>query len=87
MNFGPWNAQANPIEFAFPGFKDTVAPTIEPDGIEIVNSNFEPFKQKREGRLVVSGDVDILVTAYDRIDGNHSSRKLGLYRVGYQLLR
>lgn len=86
LNFGPWNAQANPIEFSFPGLKDTEPPTIEPDGIEVVNSNFEPFKQKREGRLVVSGDVDILVTAYDRIDGNQSSRKLGLYRVGYQLL-
>src|SRR6185503_20489029 len=31
--------------------------------------------------------VDILVTAYDRVDGNISSRKLGLYRVGYQLLK
>ncbi len=86
LNLGPWNAQANPIEFAFPGIKDTLAPQIERDGIEVVNSNLEPFKQKREGRLVVSGDVDILVTAYDTIDGNHTSRKLGLYRVGYQLL-
>ena len=86
MNLGPWNAQANPIELAFPGFKDTVAPRVEKDGIEVVNPSSEPFKQKREGRLVVSGDVDILVTAYDTIDGNHTSRKLGLYRVGYQLL-
>lgn len=86
LNLGPWNAQANPIELAFPGLKDTVAPRIEADGIEVVNSNSEPFKQKRDGRLVVSGDVDVLVTAYDTIDGNHTSRKLGLYRVGYQLL-
>lgn len=86
LNFGPWNAQANAIEFSFPGLKDTKAPTIEPDGIEVVNSNFEPFKQKRDGRLIVAGDVDILITAYDTIDGNNSSRKLGIYRLGYQLL-
>ncbi len=86
LNIGPWNAQANPVEFSFPGLKDTKAPTIEPDGIEVVNSNFEPFKQKRDGRLLVAGDVDILVTAYDTIDGNNSSRKLGIYRLGYQLL-
>ena len=86
LNLGPWNAQANPIAFSFPGLKDTQAPTIEPDGIEVVNSNSEPFKQKRDGRLLVAGDVDILVTAYDTIDGNNSSRKLGVYRLGYQLL-
>jgi sugar lactone lactonase YvrE len=87
LNFGPWNAIANPLQFPFAGFKDTVAPAIEPGGIEVVNSAGEPFKQKRAGRLVISGDVDILVTAYDRADGNLSSRKLGLYRVGYQLLK
>jgi sugar lactone lactonase YvrE len=86
LNIGPWNAQANPIGLQFPGLKDTKAPTIEPDGIEVVNPNFEPFKEKRDGRLLVAGDVDILVTAYDTIDGNNSSRKLGVYRLGYQLL-
>jgi hypothetical protein len=35
---------------------------------------------------VISGDVAILVTAYDLVDGNAAGRKLGLYRVGYQLL-
>ena len=86
LNLGPWNAQANPIELPFPGLKDTKPPTIEPDGIEVVNTNFEPLTEKRDGRLMVAGDVDILVTAYDTIDGNNSSRKLGLYRLGYQLL-
>jgi hypothetical protein len=27
-----------------------------------------------------------VVTAYDLVDGNNKSRKLGLYRLGYQLL-
>jgi len=88
LNLGPWNAQANAIQFPFAGFKDTVAPIIEPkDGIEILDSQGQPFKQKRNGRLVISGDVFIILTAYDRVDGNAASRKLGLYRAGYQILR
>lgn len=87
LNFGPWDAQANAIRFPFPGFKDTVAPTIEPDGIEVVSSTGEIFKQKINDRLVISGDVDIVLTAYDRVDGNGPARKLGLYKAGYQILR
>lgn len=87
MNLGPWNAIANPIEFPFVDFKDTIAPVIEPDGIEVVGSTGTPFKQKVNNRLLISGDVDILATAYDRVDGNVSGRKLGLYRAGYQLLK
>ena len=60
---------------------------IEPDGIGVVSFTGTPFKQKVNNRLFISGDVDILVTAYDRVDGNVSSRKLGLYRAGYQVLK
>jgi hypothetical protein len=87
LNFGPWNAQANAIRFPFPAFKDTVLPVIEPDGIEVVSSTGEVFKQKINDRLVISGDVDIVMTAYDRVDGNGPTRKLGLYKAGYQILR
>jgi hypothetical protein len=86
LNVGPWNAQANPIGFPFVGFKDTVAPVIEPNGIEVANPAGEVFTEKRNGRLVVTGDVDIIVTAYDRVDGNAASRKLGLYLAGYEVL-
>jgi sugar lactone lactonase YvrE len=87
LNFGPSNSEANAIEFPFVDFKDTVAPTIEPNGIEVISASGQSFEQKGKGRLNVSGDVDIVVTAYDRVDGNVSSRKLGLYRAGYQLLK
>ena len=98
LNLGPWNAQANPLALPFLGFKDTVAPTIEPNGIEVapagsLESDVSPkkelvrFDEKRNGRLVVRGDVAIVVTAYDRVDGNVANRKLGLYRIGYQVLR
>jgi NHL repeat len=93
LNLGPWNAIANPMQLPFIEFKDTVAPLIEPNGIEIVKAGTpadQPeaaFTEKRNGRLLISGDVKILVTAYDRVDGNVASRKLGLYRAGYQLLK
>ncbi|HYP25363.1 MAG TPA: NHL repeat-containing protein [Blastocatellia bacterium] len=87
MNLGPWNAQANPIFIPFVGFKDTVAPVIEPRGIEVADASGNVLTEKRDGRLLVRGDVDIVVTAYDRVDGNAAGRKLGLYRAGYQLLK
>ena len=93
LNFGPPEAEMNPLALSFVEFKDTVAPTIEPNGIEIVSASGlegvaqpQVLKQKENGRLIVSGDVAILVTAYDRVDGNTASRKLGLYRLGYQIV-
>jgi DNA-binding beta-propeller fold protein YncE len=100
LNLGPWNAQANPLVLPFFGFKDTVAPTIEPNGIEACpygalasTMSWETTRQletgqfeTRNGRLAVKGDVAIVVTAYDRVDGNGANRKLGIYRLGYQLL-
>lgn len=86
LNFGPWNSEANPLVFPFAEFKDTVSPTIESNGIEVVNSAGAAFSERRNGRVVISGDVDIVVTAYDRVDGNLATRKLGLYRIGYQLI-
>jgi sugar lactone lactonase YvrE len=87
LNFGPWNAQANPIRFPFPAFKDAVPPTIEKDGIAIVSRAGQVFKETINDRLVVSGDVDVVMTAYDRVDGNGPVRKLGLYKAGYQILK
>lgn len=95
LNLGPWNAQANPIELPFVEFKDTVAPTIEE--IEIVaagallasgsgKEGSAPSTGQHGRRLLISGDVAIVVTAYDLVDGNAANRKLGLYRIGYQLL-
>lgn len=86
LNFGPRNAEANALVFPFADFKDTVPPTIEPGGIEVVNSSGSVFSEFKSGRLVISGDVGITVSAYDRVDGNVPNRKLGLYRIGYQLL-
>jgi sugar lactone lactonase YvrE len=86
MNLGPRNAEANALQFPFVNFKDSLAPTLEANGIEVTTLSGQPFKEKVKGRLLITGDVAIVVTAYDLVDGNNKSRKLGLYRLGYQLL-
>ncbi len=37
--------------------------------------------------VTVRGDVRIVVRAYDQMDGNAARRRLGLYKIGYQVLR
>ena len=87
LNFGPWNAQANPMQFPFVNFKDSVPPVIEPNGVELFSATGSKFEKGAGGRFVLSGDVRIVVTAYDRVDGNVASRKLGLHKLGYQFLK
>ncbi len=87
MNVGPANAQTNAIQFPFANFKDTIAPVMEPNGIELFTADWQPFKEKANNRLLITGNVRIVATAYDRADGNNASRKLGLYRIGYQVLQ
>ncbi|HLM58987.1 MAG TPA: SMP-30/gluconolactonase/LRE family protein [Pyrinomonadaceae bacterium] len=86
MNLGPPGAELNPLALKLPGFKDGVAPTVEHDGVTLLAESGERLKEKAGGRLVVRGRVRLVVDAYDQVDGNQSRRRLGLYRLGYQLL-
>src|SRR5207253_10547137 len=87
LNYGPSGAQANPLVLPFIGFSDTVAPRIERDGIRLFNQSNERLTAMRNNRLVVHGDVSIVVEAYDQVDHNAARRRLGLYKLGYQILR
>lgn len=87
LNYGPSGVQANPLILPFIDFRDTVSPRIERDGIRLFNQSGERLTETRNGRLVVRGDVSIVVEAYDQADGNAPRRRLGLYKLGYQLLR
>jgi sugar lactone lactonase YvrE len=87
LNYGPSGAQANPLVLPFIDFSDHVAPRIERDGLRLFNQSGERLTEKRNGRLVVRGDVNIVVEAYDQVDDNAARRRLGLYRLGYQILR
>lgn len=114
---GPVGAEFNALAaLELPGIKDTVAPTIEPNGVELFSRAGErlggssPVKGGRASESVlkvkeavkrpgdssgseesgavitVSGDVRIVLRAYDQMDGNAARRRLGLYRLGYQIL-
>ncbi|MFN2481835.1 MAG: NHL repeat-containing protein [Pyrinomonadaceae bacterium] len=86
LNLGPPGAELNPLALRFEGFSDLVSPKIERDGVQLFNEAGERLKEKRGGRLVVRGGVRIVVDAYDQVDGNQVRRRLGLYRLGYQIL-
>ena len=87
LNFGPHGAEANPLTLPFVGVSDSFAPRIERDGIQLFAPDNQRLVAKRDGKLLVHGDVRIIVDAYDQIDGNLPRRRLGLYKVGYQVLR
>ena len=84
---GPSGAEINPLSLLPVGFRDTIAPTIEKDGIQLFNESGNRFTEKRNGRLLVHGRVRIVVDAFDRTDLNSERRRLGLYRLGYQLFK
>ena len=84
---GPSGAEINPLSLAPIGFKDTIAPTIEPDGVEVFDESGNKLSSRDRGRLLVQGRVRIIVDAFDRCDLNSDRRRLGLYSLGYQLLR
>lgn len=86
MNLGPPGAEVNPLALPLKGFTDKTPPTIERDGVRLFDESGAELKQKRGARLLLSGKVRIVVDAYDQVDGNQSRRRLGLYRLGYQLL-
>jgi DNA-binding beta-propeller fold protein YncE len=91
MNFGASNAEQNPLVLPLVGFTDSVAPKIERDGVQLFDAGAggggSRLTERRDGRLLVGGQVRIVVDAYDQVDGNQARRRLGLYKLGYQLLR
>jgi hypothetical protein len=87
MNIGPPGGEINPLLLSPIGFKDDIPPTIEKDGIQLFDANGVRFQEKDGERLVVSGPVRIVVDAFDRTNMNPDRRRLGLYKLGYQVLK
>jgi sugar lactone lactonase YvrE len=87
LNIGPPGGEINPLTLSPVGFKDDIPPTIEKDGIQLFDANGTRFTEKQGDRLLVSGPVRIVVDAYDRTNMNNSRRRLGLYMLGYDVLK
>lgn len=86
MNVGWTGEEYNPLLFRLVQFEDTVAPTIPRGGVRLLDPAGQPIKERAKGRVVVRGPVQIVVDAWDQVDGNAKRRRLGLYSLGYQVL-
>jgi sugar lactone lactonase YvrE len=96
LDYYQGGAVVNPLTLPFIGFTDTVAPRI--NSIALYDSSGQrlrapqgtrkrpvPDKRLRVPRSL--GEVSIVVDAWDQVDGNLARRRLGLYKLGYQLLQ
>jgi hypothetical protein len=86
LSMGLPGEEINALELTIPNAVDTIPPTIAPHGIELTDLAGQPLTERQRGRLVVSDPVRIIVDAWDRLDGNPPSRRLGAYALGYQVL-
>lgn len=86
LNVGWPGEELNPLLFDVLGFADTVPPVIVRGGIRIFGEDGAALTHRERRRIVVHGRVRVVVDAWDQVDGNLPRRRLGLYRLGYQLL-
>lgn len=84
---GPSGGEINPLSLSPIGFKDDIPPAIEKKGIQLFDEAGKQFSDNQNGRLLVTGKVRIVVDAFDRTNLNGSRRRLGLYLLGYQILK
>ncbi len=67
-----------------PGIEDSRKPNIE--NVSLFDKNWNEIKAEKESKYFkLEGKIRIVVRAFDQMNGNSERRKLGLYKVGYQL--
>jgi sugar lactone lactonase YvrE len=83
---GRTGAEMNALDaLIFPNISDKIAPVIEK--VTLFDENWIPFETANtNSRIILSGKTRIVVRAFDRVDGNGANRKLGIYKLGYQIL-
>ncbi|MFZ6749575.1 gluconolaconase [Undibacterium sp. Ren11W] len=88
LSYSQAGVALNPLTLGLSGFKDELAPHIEQ--IQLQTQNGQTLKKnKGDSRLRVARSLEnlsIIVDAYDQADGNAARRRLGLYKLGYQIL-
>jgi sugar lactone lactonase YvrE len=65
LNVGWPGEEYNPLQFRLVQFVDTTPPTIPRGGIRVLDEYGVPLKERRKGRLLVTGRVQIAVDAWD----------------------
>ncbi len=85
---GPAGHQLNAHRLGFRNFSDRVPPRIE--RVFLLDAHDLPLTRRGGDRVLVArdgGGVQIVADAWDQVDGNLPRRRLGLHRLGYQVLR
>lgn len=84
---GRIGAEMNALDaLVFPNISDNIAPVIE--RVSFFDENWSPLETPNgNSRIKLQGKTRITVRAFDQMDGNRANRRLGVYRLGYQLLR
>jgi len=86
LNVGWAGEEYDPLQFRLVQFEDTVPPTIGRGGVRLFDESGTPLKTRVKGRAIVSGRVQVVVDAFDQVNGNRKNRRLGLRTLGYQVL-
>jgi len=68
-----------------PGLADSRPPVIEQAAIYDQSWNLIETASQNS-RIRLSGKYRVVLRAYDQVDGNSERRRLGVYRVGYQIV-
>jgi DNA-binding beta-propeller fold protein YncE len=88
LDYYPGGPNTNPMTLPFVGLVDTVPPQINSIAL-YDNASGRRLVKKDKGRLLVprgEGDLSIVADAWDQMDGNLARRRLGIYKLGYQVL-
>jgi sugar lactone lactonase YvrE len=86
LGLGPRGAEVNLLGFSLAEFGDHVRPTIPAGGVWLEDEAGTRLKPQR-GVLDITGRVAIVAEAWDQVDRNEPRRRLGVYALGYQVLR
>ena len=84
---GRAGAEMNALDaLVFPNISDQLAPTIEK--VSLFDENWRPLEtENANGRIKLGGKTRVVARAFDQMNGNAAYRKLGVYRLGYQILK
>ena len=80
-------AEMNALDaLILPGASDARTPIIEK--VSIFDENWREIETGGANpRITSGGKTRVTVRAYDRMDGNSDRRRLGVYKIGYQILK
>lgn len=84
---GRTGAEMNALDaLIFPNISDKIAPKIEK--VTLFDENWREIEtEKTNQRIKLNGKTRVIVRAFDQMDGNAGYRKLGVYKLGYQILK